>query len=107
MDIRLLFAGTWAFLFAVYGMNYIFSITLSTGAAQMCAVVSSFLCFCIAGVYKPDLWVLAGDFGGRGWMIPAISPIRWFWAFLITAESHHLSPLTRQAARDTLWWKGY
>merc|ERR1712176_1451932 len=96
-----LFSGTWAYVFCVYGLNYIFSITLSSVAAQMSAVVSAFLGFCVAGIYSPELWQIANKVGGRGWMIPALSPIRWYWAYLLTAEAHLLSPLTAEGASGT------
>ncbi|CAE7637750.1 ABCG25, partial [Symbiodinium pilosum] len=102
-----LFAGSWAFVFAVFGLNYIFSIILSPGAAQMSAVVTSFLSFCTAGVYQPQLNEMAGMFNGRGWMVPALSPVRWLWGYLLTAEVPNLTPLTLKGAAGQLASKGY
>jgi len=102
-----LFAGAWAFVFAVFGLNYIFSIILSPGAAQMSAVVTSFLSFCTAGVYQPQLNEMAAMFDGRGWMVPALSPIRWLWGYYLTAEVPRLTPLTRQGAEGKMRSKGY
>ncbi|CAL1128766.1 unnamed protein product [Cladocopium goreaui] len=102
-----LFAGAWAFVFAVFGLNYIFSIILSPGAAQMSAVVTSFLSFCTAGVYQPQLSEMAAMFDGRGWMVPALSPIRWLWGYYLTAEMPGLTPLTRNGAASAMRSKGY
>merc|ERR1719188_1046426 len=102
-----LFAGSWAFVYCVFGMSYIYSITLSAGAAQMCAVVSAFLAFCVAGAYQPLLPQIAGMFDGRGWMIPALSPVRWLYGFLITAEAPHLTDLSKAVAQWQLRNAGY
>ncbi|CAK9010778.1 unnamed protein product [Durusdinium trenchii] len=102
-----IFAGAWAFVFAVFGLNYIFSIILSPGAAQMSAVVTSFLSFCTAGVYQPQLNEMAAMFDGRGWMVPALSPVRWLWGYYITAEMPRLSPLSRTGAAGAMRSKGY
>jgi hypothetical protein len=107
MQLRILFGGAWAFIYCVYGINYIFSITLSHGAGQMAAVVSAFMAFCVSGVYQPQLPEITEYFGGRGWMVPALSPIRWLWAYLLTAESHYLTAVTRLMMKGNLDWKGY
>ena len=76
----------------------------------MSAVCTSFLSFCTAGVYqwgvegsceslsRPQLNEMAAMFHGRGgrkgverdslsgWMVPALSPVRWLWGYYITAE---------------------
>lgn len=102
-----LFAGSWSFIYSVFGLNYIFSIVLSPGAAQMSAVVASFMSFCVAGVYQPQLPAMAIMLKGRGWMVPALSPIRWFWAFLLTHEVPHLEQISLEGARGSLRDKGY
>jgi len=107
LELHRLFAGAWAFVYATFGLNYIFSIVLSPSAAQMSAVVSSFISFCVAGVYQPQLPEIAAMFGGRGWMIPALSPIRWLFGFLLTAESNHLTDIARQGSGGMLASKGY
>lgn len=107
VSLRQLFAGSWAFVFAIFGLNYIFSIILSPGAAQMSAVVTSFLSFCTAGVYQPQLNEMASMFEGRGWMVPALSPVRWLWGYLLTAEVPNLTPLTLEGSAGTLRGKGY
>eukprot|EP00439_Symbiodinium_sp_Y106_P024247 s5997_g2.t4 len=107
VSLRQLFAGSWAFVFAIFGLNYIFSIILSPGAAQMSAVVTSFLSFCTAGVYQPQLNEMASMFEGRGWMVPALSPVRWLWGYLLTAEVPNLTPLTLEGSAGSLRGKGY
>ncbi|CAJ1363814.1 unnamed protein product, partial [Effrenium voratum] len=107
IPLHTLFAGSWAFVFAIFGLNYIFSIVLSPGAAQMSAVVTSFLSFCTAGVYQPQLNEMALMFHGRGWMVPALSPVRWLWAFLLTAEVPNLTELSRRGAAGAMASKGY
>merc|ERR1712151_1083477 len=74
-----IFGGAWAFVYAIFGLNYIFSIVLSPGAAQMTAVVSSFIAFCVSGVIQPQLPDIAAMLGGRGWVAPALSPVRWLF----------------------------
>lgn len=102
-----LFAGTWAFVYAVYGLSYVYSIVLSPGAAQMCAVVLSFIAFCMCGVNDPPLSQMSSMFNGRGWMIPALSPIRWHFGYMLTNEARQLTELTKQGASWTLLLKGY
>jgi len=102
-----IFAGAWAFVYSVYGLGYISSICFSPGAAQMTAVVAAFVSFCVSGVYQPQLPEMAGYFGGRGWMIPALSSVRWFWGFLVTAEMQYLTPLSREYGGSQLKRKGY
>merc|ERR1712139_457577 len=72
IPINRLFPSTWAFVYAVFGLNYFFSIILSQTAGQMCAVVMSFVSFCTAGVYQPQLPEMSKLIGNRGWMIPAL-----------------------------------
>lgn len=105
--LKTLFAGTWAYIYTVFGLNYIFSIVLSAGPAQMAAVVSAFVSFCVSGVYQPQLPQMAVMFHGRGWMIPALSPVRWFFGYLLTSEVQHLTPLARDLFRSNLHAKGY
>jgi len=107
LPLRVLFAGSWAFVYCVFGLNYIFSITLSAGAAQMSAVVSAFIAMCVAGFYQPQLPEIAAMFNRRGWMVPALSPIRWLWGYLLTAESHFLTEISRDGAAGNLAGKGY
>lgn len=107
LQLHQLLAGSWAFVYAVFGLSYIFSIVLSPGAAQMTAVVASFLSFCVAGVYQPQLPEIAAQLNGRGWMIPALSPVRWLFGFLLTAETGHLTAITRTGSAGTLRGKGY
>jgi ABC-type multidrug transport system ATPase subunit len=102
-----LYAATWAFIYSLTGLNYIFSLVAGPTAAQMGAVVASFVSFCVAGVYEPPLPVLTSLIGGRGWMIPALSPIRWFWGYLLTAEADYLTDIVRLGAQGTLGYKGY
>jgi len=102
-----LFAGAWAFVYSVFGMSYIFSVCLSPGAAQMSAVAATFVSFCVSGIYTPSLPVLADYLGGRGWMVPALSSVRWFWGYLITAEAHFLTDLSRNYGSGGLRSKGY
>lgn len=106
-DLPHLFAGTWAFVYSIFGLSYIFSICLSAGAAQMSAVAATFVSYCVSGIYTPNLPQLAGYLGDRGWMIPALSSVRWFWGYLITAEVHYLTPLSRKYGSDSLRSKGY
>lgn len=107
IDLPTLFAGSWAFVYCVFGLGYIFSIVLPNASSQMCLVVISFLCFCVAGVYQPQLPEMAAYFGGRGWMIPAMSPVRWLFGFLLTAEVSHLTDISRRGAAGSLSHKGY
>jgi len=102
-----LFAGAWAFVYSVFGLSYIFSICLSPGAAQMTCVVAAFISFCVSGVYQPPLQEMAGYVGDRGWMIPALSPVRWFWGYILTAEMHYLTPLSKKYGRGALLQRGY
>jgi len=102
-----LFAGTWAFVYCVFGLNYVFSIICSPGSAQMCAVVSSFLAFCMSGIIQPALPEMAAMFAGRGWMIPALSPVRWMYGYLLTHEVRFQTPLTLSNARGFLETRGY
>lgn len=107
IPLREMFAGSWAYTYAVVGLSYIFSILLPSGAAQMTAVVLTFVCFCVSGVYQPQLPEIAAMLNGRAWMIPALSPVRWFWGFLLTQEVSFLTDITRHGAQGTLRWKGY
>lgn len=102
-----MFAGAWAFVYSVYGLSYISSICLSPGAAQMTAVVAAFVSFCVSGVYQPQLPEMASYFGGRGWMIPALSSVRWFWGFLLTAEMRSLTELSKRYGESQLRDRGY
>jgi len=102
-----IFAGAWAFIYSVYGIGYVFSICMSQGAAQMSMVVTAFISFCVSGVFQPLLPEMAALFGGRGWMVPAMSPVRWFWGYLLTSEMRYLTPLSRQYGGGTLRWRGY
>jgi len=102
-----LFAGAWAFVYSVFGVSYIFSICLPPGAAQMGAVALTFVSYCVSGIYTPNLPELAGYLGGRGWMVPALSSVRWFWGYLITSEAQYLTDLSRKYGADTLRMKGY
>lgn len=107
LTLQTLFAGSWAFIYSVYGLSYISSITLSQGSAQMFAVVISFVAFCVSGVYQPQLNEITMYFNERGWMVPALSPIRWLWAYLLTNEAKFLTPATRMMASSSLRYKGY
>lgn len=107
MSLQTLFSGTWAFIYSVFGFNYMLSIVLSRGAAQMAAVVSSFIAFCVAGVYQPQLPEIAAYLNNRGWMVPALSPIRWLWGYLLTAEAHFLTAVTKLITAGSLKDKGY
>mmetsp|Transcript_14822 Transcript_14822/g.34664 ORF Transcript_14822/g.34664 Transcript_14822/m.34664 type:complete len:486 (-) Transcript_14822:72-1529(-) len=107
LELHRLFASSWAFVYTTFGLNYIFSIILSPGAAQMSAVVSSFISFCVAGVYQPQLPEIAAMLDHRGWMIPALSPVRWLFGFLLTAEATQLTEIARQGSKGALANKGY
>jgi len=107
MPIYILFGGAWAFVYTVFGLSFIFSLIASPTAAQMSAVVATFFAFCVSGVYEPKLPEMAAMFDGRGWMIPALSPIRWFWGYLITGEAEHLTRVSREGAGGQLWSMGY
>jgi len=102
-----LFAGAWPFVYSIFGISYIFSICLSPGAAQMSAVALTFVSYCVSGIYTPSLPELAGYLGGHGWMVPALSSVRWFWGYLITAEAHYLTDLSRKYGADALRNRGY
>jgi len=107
LTLQKLFAGSWAFIYSVYGLSYISSITLSQGAAQMFAVVISFVAFCVSGVYQPQLNEITLYFNERGWMVPALSPIRWLWGYLLTNEAQYLTEATRLISEEPLRYKGY
>merc|ERR1711957_107770 len=107
MGIKVLFPATWAFVYSVYGLNYIFSVLLSQSAAQMSAVCVSFLAFSVAGINQPELPQLVALVGGRGWMLPALSPIRWFWAYLHTVQMSGQSDVVKEAADGWMTAKGY
>jgi len=102
-----LYAGSWTFIYSVTGLSYIFSIVASPTAAQMSAVVASFVSFCVAGVYKPPLPFMVSYFDGRGWMIPVLSSIRWFWGYMLTLQAKSLNPVTRGAAWGHMRDSGY
>lgn len=102
-----LFVGTWSFIYAVTGLSFILSIVMGVTAAQMCAVIAAFVSFCVAGVFAPTLPNLTVMLGGRGWMLPALSPVRWFVGYLITREAHFLTAITRDGASGHLGWMGY
>lgn len=107
MQIISLFAGTWAFVYAVFGVNYLFSVCFSPASAQMSAVVISFVAFCFSGVYEPGLQDLSAYVSGRGWVVPALSPIRWLWGYMLTAEAEHLAPVVRKYSAGPIRDKGY
>lgn len=100
-------SGAWAFIYCIFGLNYVFSVCMTPPAAQMSAVVSSFVAFCFSGVYEPGLAELTGLLGGRGWVVLTLSPIRWFWGYLLTAEAHHITPVVREVATEVFMRKGY
>eukprot|EP00811_Abedinium_folium_P005373 NODE_1494_length_2458_cov_9.576577.p1 GENE.NODE_1494_length_2458_cov_9.576577~~NODE_1494_length_2458_cov_9.576577.p1 ORF type:complete len:711 (-),score=200.36 NODE_1494_length_2458_cov_9.576577:326-2179(-) len=102
-----LLAVSWAFAYTVYGLGFMFSALLSSGPALMCAVASGFCSFIVSGVYQPQLPQLAGYLWGRGWIIPALSPIRWLWAFMLTGEVSSLTDVARSPSEKALRAKGY
>lgn len=67
----------------------------------------AFISFCTSGVNTPQLPWIAAVFDGRGWVIAALSPIYWFWAYLLTAEVNGLSPGSLQLLGGSLRSKGY
>eukprot|EP00747_Dinoflagellata_sp_TGD_P090135 gnl/TRDRNA2_/TRDRNA2_164587_c0_seq1.p1 gnl/TRDRNA2_/TRDRNA2_164587_c0~~gnl/TRDRNA2_/TRDRNA2_164587_c0_seq1.p1 ORF type:complete len:488 (-),score=57.93 gnl/TRDRNA2_/TRDRNA2_164587_c0_seq1:292-1542(-) len=71
-----------AFLYCVWGVNYIWSILLPTDSAQMLAVVSSFLSYLFVGV-SPAFVDLLSVMGGQGQMLMAASPMRWAYGQLM------------------------
>lgn len=106
-DFKAIISGSWAFVYTVTGLSYIWSITQSPGSAQMTCVVSAFVSFCVSGVYSPELPQLAALFGGRGWMVPALSPIRWLWGYMLTNEAKVLNKLTKQNGASAFKLRGY
>eukprot|EP00405_Crypthecodinium_cohnii_P035959 CAMPEP_0206546060 /NCGR_PEP_ID=MMETSP0325_2-20121206/12486_1 /ASSEMBLY_ACC=CAM_ASM_000347 /TAXON_ID=2866 /ORGANISM="Crypthecodinium cohnii, Strain Seligo" /LENGTH=1144 /DNA_ID=CAMNT_0054045123 /DNA_START=389 /DNA_END=3823 /DNA_ORIENTATION=- len=106
-SISRIFSGAWAFIYCVYGIGYIFSICLSQGAAQMSMVVAGFISFCVCGTSTPTLPQLARLAGGRGWLIPGLSPVRWLWGYLLTGEMEQITPLARQYGHGPIEWRGY
>lgn len=73
----------------------------------MAAVVSAFISFEVSGVYQPQINEITGYLNDRGWMLPALSPLRWLWAYLLTAESTFLTDATKLIMKGQLKFKGY
>lgn len=98
-DASELFWTAFAFLYACWGVGYIFSITLPSSSAQMLLVLFSFLNFLLAGV-QPPFEVLRSLAIGAGIHLMALSPIRWAYGHLMyvhmTGHSQFENPLVRE-----------
>jgi len=75
---------SFAFTYAVFGLNYIWSVLMSSDSAQMMAVVSTFMAFLLAGTQPSfaDMARLGGN-SGIGLNLMAISPLRWAFGALM------------------------
>lgn len=67
---------SFALIYVVFGMNYVFSVLLPAQSAQMMAVIAAFLGWLLSGV-QPSFIDLVQLAGGNGAYIVALSPLRW------------------------------
>jgi len=102
------FWTSWALVYAVFGLNYIWSVLLSPDTAQMMAVVTAFLAFMLAGLQPPFANMIALENGNEmGPRIMALSPIRWAFGRLmhdhtVLKQSVFDNPMVRFLAKSKL-----
>jgi len=78
------FWTSWALVYAVFGLNYVWSVLLSPDTAQMMAVVTAFLSFMLAGLQPPFASMMRLENGKEiGPRIMALSPMRWAYGRLL------------------------
>jgi len=73
----------------------------------MSVVGAGFAAFVVSGFQNPSLPAMTMMGGGRLWMLPALSPIRWFWAFMLTNEAQFMPPLFAELSQGALSLQGY
>eukprot|EP00929_Paragymnodinium_shiwhaense_P089857 TRINITY_DN5003_c0_g1_i5.p1 TRINITY_DN5003_c0_g1~~TRINITY_DN5003_c0_g1_i5.p1 ORF type:complete len:451 (-),score=89.55 TRINITY_DN5003_c0_g1_i5:235-1587(-) len=78
MSFHNMFWGSFACIYAIWGLNFIFSVMVEPATANMIAVVLAFICQMFGGIEPPfkDLVHLGGD-GQLGDSLIALSPLRW------------------------------
>jgi len=98
-----MFFVSFATVYAIWGLNYIWSVFMKPDAALMMSVVSAFLCFLLAGM-QPAFRDLAE--GTTGVFLMALSPIRWAFGILtyehMTKQSVWTNPMVQMLASEKL-----
>jgi ABC-type multidrug transport system ATPase subunit len=104
--------STFAYTYAVWGLNFAISIAFDPSAANMISVVSAFMCYFFVGL-EPSFKTFVNIGGGYvGEPIVALSPMRWLFNFIAFKELQHRdsplsNPITRQSLEDWLPDKGF
>merc|ERR1711972_660975 len=95
--------STFAYTYAVWGLNFAISICCEQSAANMVSVVSAFLCYFFVGL-QPSFDILVNIGGGYvSEPVLALSPMRWLFNFLAFKELQHRdSPLSNPITRSSL-----
>eukprot|EP00927_Polykrikos_kofoidii_P040238 TRINITY_DN34434_c0_g1_i1.p1 TRINITY_DN34434_c0_g1~~TRINITY_DN34434_c0_g1_i1.p1 ORF type:complete len:1118 (+),score=82.61 TRINITY_DN34434_c0_g1_i1:403-3354(+) len=102
-----LIAASWVFVYCVFGFGYLFSVLFPPGIADMAATFFTFIAFCLSGGIPPFLPTIASSIGGRGWMLAALSPIRWIIGYFWTNEVGCVPPLMLKLSSPYLKRIGY
>jgi hypothetical protein len=94
--------SSFAFIYATWGLSYIWSVALEPAAAQMVSVVVSFICFLLSGLQP----AFASINTGFGIYLMCLSPIRWAHGFLIFNSmrkgSEYSSPMIQYLSSSKL-----
>eukprot|EP00929_Paragymnodinium_shiwhaense_P007016 TRINITY_DN110974_c0_g1_i1.p1 TRINITY_DN110974_c0_g1~~TRINITY_DN110974_c0_g1_i1.p1 ORF type:complete len:1243 (+),score=129.46 TRINITY_DN110974_c0_g1_i1:79-3807(+) len=72
-----MFWGVFAYIYAVWGMNFIFSVMVEPPTANMISVVLTFICNLFAGIEPPFGDLVNIGQGRIGCALVALSPLRW------------------------------
>jgi len=102
------FWTSWALVYAVFGLNYIWSVLLSPDTAQMMAVVAAFLSFMLSGLQPPFATMMSLENGHEiGPRIMALSPMRWAYGRLlydhtVLKRGVYTNPMVRFLAKSKL-----
>jgi len=95
-----------SFVYAVYGLNFIFSICLKPATAQMVGLVACMLGVLLTGA-EPSKLSISGVLGGYGSLLYSFSPTQWAFGYLFWCEAVNLSPLVKTAASAVALDRGF
>mmetsp|Transcript_15212 Transcript_15212/g.26619 ORF Transcript_15212/g.26619 Transcript_15212/m.26619 type:complete len:426 (-) Transcript_15212:97-1374(-) len=87
---------SFAHIYAVWGMSYIWSVIFDSSSAQMISVVSTFVCQLIGGLAQPDFATMSKALGKNGVYLMALTPSRWSYSAFVTYHIENHNEFTNQ-----------
>merc|ERR1711865_961980 len=80
ISLHAMFWSIFAFIYAIWGLNHMFSVTMEAPQANMMSIVATFMCNFLVGVEPAfkDIVRIGPNFDGKiGSVLVGLSPMRW------------------------------